>query len=118
MARKEWKGIQWAANQTHQYYVFFIKDRAREVEIYIVYCPTNIMVADHFTKPLQGSFFIKLRNVIMSYSHPITLLKILPSSDEERVEIITNLAISDDVKFRETIRTKLESRNGPFAPHI
>jgi len=32
----------------------------------IEYCPTKEMVADFFTKPLQGSQFIKLRDQIMN----------------------------------------------------
>jgi len=33
---------------------FFIKDRVDKGEITIKFCPTEEMVADHFTKPLQG----------------------------------------------------------------
>ena len=69
-----------------------MKDRVCEDEINIIYGPTEIMVADYFTKSLQGSLFVKLRNVIMGYSHPITLLIMSSQSDEERVEISTNLA--------------------------
>ena len=29
------------------------------------YCPTEEMVADYFTKPLQGEQFRKLRNAVM-----------------------------------------------------
>ena len=35
-------------------------------EIRIEYCPTGEMVADFFTKPLQGALFEKLRNKIMN----------------------------------------------------
>ena len=45
---------------------FFIKDRVDSGEVKIKYCPTNEMVADFFTKPLQGSQFVKLRNAIMN----------------------------------------------------
>ena len=76
------------------------------------------MVANFFIKHLQDSFFIKLRKVIMGYSHLSILLKILPSSDEEHVGVITHLATSDNVKFGETIGTKLENRNGLSVPCI
>ena len=33
---------------------FFIKDRLESENIQVVYCPTEFMVADFFTKPLQG----------------------------------------------------------------
>jgi len=37
--------------------IFFIKDRIDSGEITIKYCPTEDMVTDYFTKPLQGSQF-------------------------------------------------------------
>jgi hypothetical protein len=45
---------------------FFVKDRVASKEIRIEYCPTKEMVADFFTKPLQGSQFYKLRDIIMN----------------------------------------------------
>jgi hypothetical protein len=44
---------------------FFIADRVKSKEIRIEYCPTGIMVADYFTKPLQGTIFQQLRDMIM-----------------------------------------------------
>ena len=48
---------------------FFIKDRVDDGNIRIEYCPTEIMIADYFTKPLQGQAFKKLKKVIMGYEH-------------------------------------------------
>ena len=45
---------------------FFIKDRVDSGEVKLEYCPTKEMVADFFTKPLQGSQFVKLRNAMMN----------------------------------------------------
>lgn len=45
---------------------FFISDRVRAKEISIEYCPTEDMLADFFTKPLQGKQFFKLRDLIMN----------------------------------------------------
>jgi hypothetical protein len=42
----------------------FIKDRVGAGEITIKHCPTNDMLADHFTKAVQGSQFRKLRSKI------------------------------------------------------
>jgi hypothetical protein len=56
---------------------FFIKDTIKREKIDLQYCPTESMVADFFTKPLQGKLFKYLRNMIMGLT-PLTL--------EERVE--------------------------------
>jgi hypothetical protein len=45
---------------------FFVTDRVQNGEVRIDYCPTGEMVADFFTKPLQGSLFRKLRGVILN----------------------------------------------------
>jgi hypothetical protein len=48
---------------------FFIADRVKSKEIRIEYCPTGIMLADYFTKPLQGVLFRQLRDMIMGNTH-------------------------------------------------
>ena len=47
---------------------FFIKDRIASGEVKLEYCPTETMLADAFTKPLQGSAFIRFRDSIMNVS--------------------------------------------------
>jgi hypothetical protein len=44
---------------------FFIADRVKSGEIRIEHCPTGIMIADYFTKALQGALFWKLRDMVM-----------------------------------------------------
>jgi hypothetical protein len=44
---------------------FFITDWINTKEISLHWCPTKEMVADFWTKPLQGSHFRKLRDYIM-----------------------------------------------------
>jgi hypothetical protein len=44
---------------------FFITDRIARKDVAIQYCPTKEMVADYFTKPLQGALFYKFRDQIM-----------------------------------------------------
>ena len=46
---------------------FFISDRINNKELSVVYCPTEEMIADFFTKPLQGKLFRKFRKLIMNY---------------------------------------------------
>ena len=45
---------------------FFVTDRIGAKEINIEYCPTELLIADFFTKPLQGAQFRKLRNAILN----------------------------------------------------
>jgi hypothetical protein len=43
-----------------------LSDRITKGELRAEYCPTGDMVADFFTKPLQGSLFRKLHKVILN----------------------------------------------------
>ena len=45
---------------------FFIKDCIEKEKITVKFCPTDDMVADFFTKPLQGAKFTKFRQSIMN----------------------------------------------------
>ena len=45
---------------------FFASDRIAQGELRVEYCPTGDMVADFFTKPLQGSLFKKFRALILN----------------------------------------------------
>ena len=54
---------------------FWIKDRLESEGIEVKYCPTANMIADFFTKPLQGMAFKKLRDVVQGYKHVSTLME-------------------------------------------
>ena len=45
---------------------FFIADVAAQGKARVEYCPTDEMLADFFTKPLQGSKFLKFRDTILN----------------------------------------------------
>jgi hypothetical protein len=45
---------------------FFIKDKVESGEISIEYLPTESMIADILTKPLQGELFRRLRNALLN----------------------------------------------------
>jgi hypothetical protein len=65
---------------------FFFTDHAQRSDITITHCPTADMLADFFTKPLQGSLFRKFRSVLLGEAHSATLsLSSPPSPNEERV---------------------------------
>ena len=53
---------------------FFVKDYVKRNKIDIQYCPTEEMLADFYTKPLQGSLFRKFRAIIMGWK-PLSALQ-------------------------------------------
>ena len=66
---------------------FWIKDRLNSERIKVRYCPTEKMIADFFTKPLQGNLFRLFRDIILGYKHISELDNIVEKiSSEERVE--------------------------------
>jgi hypothetical protein len=64
---------------------FFVKDRVDKGEFTIEHCPAECMLADYFTKPLQGALFTKFRAVIMGWVHIDTLKNHKMSPPKERV---------------------------------
>jgi len=44
---------------------FFVTDRIKSGEISTKWCPTEEMIADFLTKPLQGAIFTKFRDLLM-----------------------------------------------------
>ena len=53
----------------------FIKDCADKEELSIVYCPTHLMLADYFTKPLHGSLLHKFGDIFMGRVIHFTILE-------------------------------------------
>ena len=47
---------------------FFVTDKIKQGEVNIINCPTKEMIADYFTKPLQGSLLQYFRDLIMGIS--------------------------------------------------
>ena len=87
---------------------FFIKDQIQQEKIDIHYCPTEEMLADFYTKPLQGALFNKFRDVLLGHK-PISTLQtknILPSS-EERVGNNDKKRIHCDERTPDETRPKL-----------
>ena len=44
---------------------FYVGEHIQNKTLSLQHCPTEEMLADYFTKPLQGSLFVRLRNHIM-----------------------------------------------------
>lgn len=62
---------------------FWIKDRLQNEGIRVEYCPTLVMLADFFTKPLQGKLFRIMRDVVQGLKPIEDLSSLL--DDKERV---------------------------------
>jgi hypothetical protein len=44
---------------------YYVADRVAKGDLRIVWCPTDKMIADFLTKPLQGKAFVDFRNLLM-----------------------------------------------------
>ena len=66
---------------------FFVKDRIDKGEIRVQYCPTGLMLADYYTKPLMGAKFREFRSYVMGWKNISYLVKEINDSDriKERV---------------------------------
>ena len=49
---------------------FYVTEQVKKKAVHVTHCPTEEMVGDFFTKPLQGSLFVKMRNYIMGSEEP------------------------------------------------
>ena len=79
-----------------------------------MYCPTEMMLADYFTKPLQGSLFNKFRSVIMGYTDMSSVFPPKVSGSEERVgKSIQSMADHEKVseKSNEVLSKPVKSKN-------
>ena len=50
---------------------YFIQDRWKKGKVDIKYCPTDEMIGDFFTKPLQGKTFVKFRESLQGRNKAI-----------------------------------------------
>ena len=76
---------------------FWVKDRITQENIEVKYCPTYIMLAGYFTKPLQGKLFIRFRRIIMGYDGIDNILMDPIFPLKERVEKCLNI-VSKNIK--------------------
>ena len=91
---------------------FFIKDRIDKGEVSVDYCPTYLMLADYFTKPLQGRMFKLFRNIIMGYLPILSIVERIPI--KERVDIRKVRRKSDRI-IRTSSEEKRNLMNGILA---
>ena len=105
---------------------YFVTDRISNGEIDIIYCPKKEMIADFFTKPLQGVAFIGFRNFIMNIdseivtdniqNHRSVLNKNDTMNPDSQVADATDKCVSDDghttVVRRQQKRSKVSTIKG------
>jgi Reverse transcriptase (RNA-dependent DNA polymerase)/Zinc knuckle len=94
---------------------FFIKDRLNAEQVAVVHCPTEQMLADFFTKPLQGSLFRKFRDVIMGQKHIDTLKTSTVPPSQERVELVESEEVVNEVNGLVTDERDPEQRMTTYA---
>ena len=83
---------------------FWVKDRVDKKEVEIKYCPTTLMLADYFTKPLQGNVFRRFRDVIMGKTHINDLLLDPDFKIKERVEKVSKIMIKKSEPKRHVLK--------------
>ena len=64
---EQWEGLLYWVIKTYKYMVFFVMYRVDKGEVKIEYCPTQMMLADYYTKLLKGKVFKIFRDIIMGY---------------------------------------------------
>ena len=67
LARKEWQDVKLKKDEASKHSLLFITDRMNDGELKVEYCPSSDMIADFFTKPLQGKLFYKFRQLVMNH---------------------------------------------------
>ena len=108
-------GVRSCGQNSRHYLIrhYFIKDRLSKDNIKIEYCPTGQMLADFFTKPLQGSIFRLLRDVIMGIL-PLSALADADttSSSKERVEVLNEIGDRDNKQMADNSRiSKIKNKS-------
>ena len=83
---------------------FFVKDRVEKGEISVLHCPTHQMLADFFTKSLQGKSFYAFKNVLMGWKHINSLKQLSSSSLKERVE--KTMILQDNISDKNENKNK------------
>ena len=84
---------------------FFVKDRIDKGELTVEHCPTELMIADYLTKPLQGKQFQLFRILIMGWKNIDDILHEIRSAAKERVE--NNKKVTANANQRKTYKDAL-----------
>ena len=91
---------------------FWVKDRVDRKEVNVRYCPTALMLADYFTKPLQEALFKKFRSIIMGYTHIDEIILNPLFSIKERIE---NVIENNELCHERKTSQRQESKSPTYA---
>ena len=78
---------------------FFIKDVIEREKMTVKYCPIKQMIADYFTKPVQGMQFYEVRNIIMGTDDSLLAKECVerkPGADLEKERTDKEIVTSND----------------------
>ena len=64
---------------------FFVKGVVDKEEFEVQLYPAHLIIADYFTKPLQGKLIKLFHNLIMGYKHIGNILADIESTSKDRV---------------------------------
>ena len=94
----EQNGRRSAGNQSRHINIryFWVKDCTERENMKILHWPTYRMVADFFTKALQGELYRSFRNVIMGIVQIFALDNMTAHQQKERVGICESIDAQDD----------------------
>ena len=91
---------------------FFVKDLGDKKQIKVLYCPTTKMLADFFTKPLQGELFRFFRSIIMGHTsiidvldHSVEMKERVEKWRKYKIDLISNVDQRTDMDTVRTINT-------------
>ena len=97
---------------------FWITDRFKAEKIDVEYCPTGMMLGDFFTKPLQGSLFRRMRDVVQGMES----ISILKTEDELNEPSDENATEEPEASSEPNDKTQTESfqKKGSLScsPHV
>ena len=95
---------------------FYVGDHIQNKTLSLQQCPTKEMLVDYFTKALQGSLFIHLRNHIMGAEFedgdPQTPRSVLDYQDDHE----SKEASEQDQEASKRDQNEMENNNKKFSP--
>jgi hypothetical protein len=115
----EKNGRQSSGKKTHHFEIryYFIHDHIKHGNARVEYCPTDLMVGDFHTKPLQGSAFCHYRAIILNLPYDAVLDPMTDS--QECVGTSSKLSVHTPVSTMHALEDFSKSLNqDPSSPWI